>query len=120
MTQTRYQCGGCYREWLYAHNWDGRHCPACGSAAVTRVTYAPVFPGADIATRSEDVAQATPVEEPRVLPFVPPNIALEQTPVSAAALRELALRSLGRPFPPSQTSLSDYVDQLAFFLGEPL
>lgn len=60
--QTRWTCTDCRREWVDAlwtvqnRPWDRAGCPACGSSSIQQVTYEPVFPGADIGTRVEDVA----------------------------------------------------------------
>lgn len=47
--QTRWLCGACGREWVFAYGWtDAQGCPACHSAAITQQTYLPEFPGADV------------------------------------------------------------------------
>lgn len=49
MTQRRWLCEDCGREWLYARNWDeSSGCPACHSARVRLVEYRAEFHGADI------------------------------------------------------------------------
>lgn len=49
MTQIRWYCRACTREWVYAYHWTpAQGCPACRSAAIEQVTYQPVFLGADI------------------------------------------------------------------------
>jgi len=48
-TQTRWLCGGCGREWVYAHNWNvDQGCPLCGHQGIRRETYDAAFPGADL------------------------------------------------------------------------
>jgi hypothetical protein len=60
--QTRWFCHSCRREWVYAHQWDETAgvCPNCQGQRIERVTYTPVFPGADIGTKAEDVPRAAP------------------------------------------------------------
>lgn len=68
MTQTRWLCHACRREWAYAHGWDqSRGCPACQSHSIESITYKPVFPGADI-RMGTDVADLAPVEPSAVDP----------------------------------------------------
>ena len=38
-TQRRWRCADCRREWAYAHNWNERNCPACGSKLIERVEF---------------------------------------------------------------------------------
>ena len=50
MTQARFVCHECHRQWVHAQNWTlGMNCPACGSQSPTLEIYTPVFPGADYA-----------------------------------------------------------------------
>lgn len=65
--QTRWICGGCDREWLFARSinytttdlnghlrpegaaWEpSQGCPLCGHQGIRQETYQPAFPGADI------------------------------------------------------------------------
>lgn len=43
VTQSRWVCRGCRREWVYAEGWNGQGCPACASAAIERVTFRGLF-----------------------------------------------------------------------------
>jgi len=47
MTHKRWYCADCRREWVMALAWDEATCPRCASAHIERVTYTPIFPGAD-------------------------------------------------------------------------
>ena len=56
MTQKRWQCLACQREWVYATNWEAAQgCPMCKVQTIEQVTYDAAFPGADIGTRAEDL-----------------------------------------------------------------
>jgi DNA-directed RNA polymerase subunit RPC12/RpoP len=48
MTQTRYVCGECKKQWVFARGWShGDNCPICGSQQVELVSYTPAYAGAD-------------------------------------------------------------------------
>lgn len=64
MTQIRWTCQQCQREWVYAANWDEQSCPVCRSPRIERVTYTPLFAGADYRTTTADVADLPPPSEP--------------------------------------------------------
>jgi len=65
MTQTRWFCSTCKREWVHARHWLPQEgCPGCRSAAIQPVTYTPVFPGADIPRDSVQVIHVS--SEPMV------------------------------------------------------
>jgi hypothetical protein len=56
MTQTRWFCATCSREWVHARGWtetDG--CPGCHSSQVRQVTFTAAFPGGDLPRRPQDV-----------------------------------------------------------------
>lgn len=95
MTQQRWFCTSCKREWVHARLWDaGQNCPACGAPPneVERRQYAAAFPGADIATSPADVALAMQVSDP-----VEGVLAVESPAFTEALASALALN--GRPMP---------------------
>lgn len=63
MTQSRFVCHECHRQWVHAQNWTlGMNCPACGSQSPTLETYTPTFPGSDYgATPVADAPTASPI-----------------------------------------------------------
>ena len=76
MAQQRHFCRDCQREWLFARQWDGETCPACGSRAIDVVVYTPAFPGADIPRTPETVLTAAAPAEPVVRPQVNQTLAM--------------------------------------------
>lgn len=62
MTQTRWFCIDCQREWVYAHHWDTAACPLCLSPKIEQRTYTPAFAGSDI---PRDAPQPILSEEPQ-------------------------------------------------------
>jgi hypothetical protein len=49
MTQRRWLCRSCDREWVFAAEWTpDAGCPICHAATIEQVLYTPIFPGADI------------------------------------------------------------------------
>jgi hypothetical protein len=71
MTQHRWLCDGCGREWLA--NWGASGvvpwlpesgCPGCGGAAVRHLSYQPEFPGADIPRDGRPLRALAPLEVP--------------------------------------------------------
>lgn len=91
----RHFCNGCEREWLFAYNWNGESCPACGSADITVVEYQPAFAGADL---------------PRSGPVAVPVTEVEDRDTFVQANHTLALTG----------EVDPYVEQLGALLGESL
>lgn len=68
MTQKRWRCIDCLRQWVYATNWEAdQGCPLCKSSRIEFVTYDAVFAGADIGTTLEELPCVPPVS-PEPLP----------------------------------------------------
>lgn len=56
MTQKRWKCADCGREWVWGFRWsEEQGCPACHSSSIAQIDYHPIFPGADIETKPEDL-----------------------------------------------------------------
>ncbi len=69
MTQTRWFCETCAREWLYAYRWEpAQGCPGCHSSQIRQVRYTPAFAGADI---PRETIAAPAVAAPRVVDAAP-------------------------------------------------
>ena len=81
--QTRWYCHACCRQWVFATNWDEQTCPTCHGTPIERVTYTPMFPGADIGTKAEDV--------PRDAPELPPTPEIDRARVYIAENQTLEL-----------------------------
>lgn len=59
MTQTRWFCHDCQREWADAWQWKAEHgCPACRSARIEQVLFTPPFPGGDLPRLESDALTA--------------------------------------------------------------
>jgi hypothetical protein len=101
--QRRWICRACEREWVFVfavyregqlREWDEASCPVCASAAIERVEFLGVFPGAD--SRTEPVWPAGPD-----VPFAErPNLQKDRNEALLAA--------------------DPYAGQLSALLGEPL
>ena len=76
MTQTRWFCSRCKREWVVAVHWDGVTCPApdCGATDIAQITYEAWCAGMDIPREDPLPSAFGPVS---VLSVVSPSTSIE-------------------------------------------